>query len=51
MLVESNSKPHDIVIYTDGSVTRDQSGWGFTVKQVEGLCTKTVEPAESRLLA
>ena len=33
MLVEVNSKPHDIVIYTDGSVTRDRSGWGFTVKQ------------------
>ena len=33
MLVEANSKPHDIVIYTDGSVTRDQSGWGFLVKQ------------------
>ena len=32
MLVEANSKPHDIVIYTDGSVTRDRSGWGFTVK-------------------
>ena len=33
MPVEANSKPHDIVIYTDGSVTRDQSDWGFTVKQ------------------
>ena len=33
MLVIANSKPHDIVIYTDGSVTRDWSGWGFTVKQ------------------
>ena len=33
MHVEANSKPHDIVIYTDGSVTRDRSGWGFTVKQ------------------
>ena len=33
MLVEANSKPHDIVIYTNGSVTRDRSGWGFTVKQ------------------
>ena len=33
MLVEANSKPHDIVIYTDDSVTRDQSGWGLTVKQ------------------
>ena len=26
MLVEANSKPHDIVIYADGSVTRDRSG-------------------------
>ena len=33
MLVEANSKPHDIVIYTDGSVTSYQSGWGFTAKQ------------------
>ena len=33
MLVEANSKPHDIMIYTDGSVTRDWSGWGITVKQ------------------
>ena len=33
MLVEANSKPHDIVIYTDGSVTKDRSGRGFTVKQ------------------
>ena len=33
MLVEVNSKPHDIVIYTDGSVTRDRSGWRFIVKQ------------------
>ena len=24
---------YDIVIYTDGSVTRDRSGWGFKVKQ------------------
>ena len=33
MLFEANSKPHDIMIYTDGSVTRDRSGLGFTVKQ------------------
>ena len=32
--VEDNSKPHGIVIYTDDSVTGDQSGLlGFTVKQ------------------
>ena len=33
MLVQANSKSHDIVIYTDGSVTRDRPGWGFMVKQ------------------
>ena len=33
MIVEGNSKPHDIVIYTDGSVTRDGSAWALTVKQ------------------
>ena len=29
MLIESNSKPHDIVICTDDSVARDRSGWGW----------------------
>ena len=50
MLVEANSKPHDLVIHTDGSVTRDQSVCGFMVKQGgrEGLYTRTVEPTESR---
>ena len=33
MLVEAKGKPHDTVMCTDGSVTRDRSGWGFTVKQ------------------
>ena len=32
MLVKANSKPHDIIIYFEGSVTRDRSDWGFTVK-------------------
>ena len=27
------SKPQDRIVYTDGSVTKDQSGWGFTVMQ------------------
>ena len=40
MLVEANSKPHDIVIYRDSSVTRDQSGWGFTNKQGGGTVHK-----------
>ena len=28
-----NSKPQDPIVHTDGSVTKDQSGLGFTVKQ------------------
>ena len=35
MLEEVNRKPHDIVINTDGSVTRDRSSCGFMVKQDE----------------
>ena len=48
MLVEANSKSHDIVIYTDGSVTWDQSGRGFMVKQGVRTVHEEVEPAESR---
>ena len=33
LLIQENSKPQDLIVYTDGSVTKDQSGWGFTVKQ------------------
>ena len=32
-LIQENSKPQDPMVYTDFSVTKDQSGWGFTVKQ------------------
>ena len=37
MLVETNSKPHDIVIYTNGPLTKDWSGWEFMVKQGERI--------------
>ena len=43
MVVGANSKPHDIVIYIDGSVTRDWCGWGFTVKQGERTSSLTME--------
>ena len=34
LLIEQKSRnPKDIVIYTDGSVTKNKSGWGFTAKQ------------------
>ena len=33
LLIQENSKPRDLIMYTGGSVTKDQSGWGFTVKQ------------------
>ena len=33
ILIQENRKSQDLIVYTDGSVTKDQSGWGFTVKQ------------------
>ena len=33
LLIQENGKLQDLIVYTDGSVTKDQSGWGFTVKQ------------------
>ena len=36
ILIEANSKPHDIVV-RDGSVTRDRSGWVFTIKRAQRL--------------
>ena len=33
LLIQENSRLQDLLMYTDGSVTKDQSGWGFTVKQ------------------
>ena len=35
MLIEANSKSLDNVIYTNGLITRDRSGCGFTVKKGE----------------
>ena len=32
-LIQENSKPQDLIVYTDGPVTTDLSQWGFTVKQ------------------
>ena len=31
--IQENRTPQDLTVDTDGSVTKDQSGWGFTVKQ------------------
>ena len=33
LLIQENSKPQDLIMYPDGSVTKHQSGWGFAVKQ------------------
>ena len=33
LLIQENSRPQALTMYADGSVTKDQSGWGFTVKQ------------------
>ena len=32
LAIEENSKPQDLIVYTDDTFIRDQSGWGFTVK-------------------
>ena len=37
LLIEKHSQPHDLRIYTDGSVIEDKSGWGFSIQQ--GDCT------------
>ena len=50
-LVEANSKPLDIVLHTDGSVTMDRLVGGSRPNRVEGLCTKAAESTESRPLA
>ena len=33
LLIQENSKPQYLILYTDDSVPKDQSGWGFNVKQ------------------
>ena len=32
-IIEEHSKPEDVMIYTDGSVTARRAGWGFTAKR------------------
>ena len=32
LLTVENRKPLAFIVYPDGSVTKDQSGWGFTVR-------------------
>ena len=48
MLVEANSKPHDM-IYTKSQGTGLVGG--SRSSRLEGLCTKTVDPTESRPIA
>ena len=38
LVIQENSKPQYFIVYTDGSVTKDQSGLGSTVKQ----CATTI---------
>ena len=44
LLTEEYSKPQDLIMYTDCSVTKDQSGWGFkqgatTLHEDSAACT------------
>ena len=47
MLVEANSKPHDIMIYAAQSQGTGLVG-GSRSSRVEGLYMRTVDPTESR---
>ena len=38
-LIQENSKPQDVIVYADGSVTKDQSGWGSD--SLAGTATST----------
>ena len=38
LLIQENSKLQDLILFTEGLVTKRQSGWGFTVKQ----CVTTI---------
>ena len=33
LLIQENNNPENLILYTDGSVTKDWSWWCFTVKQ------------------
>ena len=39
----------DLIVYTDGSVTKGQSGWGFIVKQVATIIHEEDEVSTSIL--
>ena len=47
LLIQENSKPQYLIVYTDGSVAKDHSGWGFTVKQ--GATTIHEDSAASQM--
>ena len=49
MLLKANSKPDDIVIYTDVFVTRDWSGWGVHSQAGWKNCAYTVVSTTSSL--
>ena len=48
LLIQENSNPQDLIVYTDGSVTTGQLGWGFIVKQKRLYLLKVTEQGEYR---
>ena len=44
LLIQENSKVQDLKVYADGSVSKDQSGWGITVKQGATTIQFLVQP-------
>ena len=48
LLIQENSKPQDLIVYTDGSVTKDQSGGASLSSKVRVPSLKTVQPIRSQ---
>ena len=47
-LIQENGKMQDLIVSTDGSVTKDQSGWSFMSSKVQLPSMKTVQPIQSQ---
>ena len=44
LLIQESSKVQDLKVHADGSVSKDQSGWGFIVKQGVATIQFPVQP-------
>ena len=49
LLIQENSQLKNLSVFTDGSVTKDQSGWGSLSSKVQSPSTKTMQPIKYKL--